>query len=295
MLKVLIRRNMRLYFRDKGMFLTSLITPMILLILYFSFLGNVYRDSFCQVLDPFGGAEDKVLSALVGGQLISSVLAVSCVTVSFCSNFLMVQDKVTGAARDFSVTPARHSLLSLAYFLASFFSSLIICLAAAVLSLFWLILTGWYLTAGDVFLILLDVVILVAFGTALSGVINSFLSSQGQISAVGTVVSSCYGFICGAYMPISSFAEGLQTVISFLPGTYGTSLMRNHAMRGALAEMEATGVPHDVVEQIRDALDCNLYFFGNQVSEPMMYAILGFTIAVLIAAYIAINKLRRHA
>ena len=64
------------------------------------------------------------------------------------------------------------------------------------------------------------------------------MSTQGQISAVGTVISAGYGFICGAYMPISSFSSGLQKVISFLPGTYGTALMRNHAMQGALAEME---------------------------------------------------------
>jgi hypothetical protein len=42
---LLVKRNMKLFFNDKGMFLTSLITPMILLVLYITFLGNVYRDS----------------------------------------------------------------------------------------------------------------------------------------------------------------------------------------------------------------------------------------------------------
>ena len=58
---------------------------------------------------------------------------------------------------------------------------------------------------------------------ALSSIINFFLSTQGQISAVGTIISAGYGFLCGAYMPISSFSNGLQKIISFLPGTYGTS------------------------------------------------------------------------
>lgn len=43
---ILIKRNIKLFFKDKGMFFTSLITPGILLILYATFLGNVYRDSF---------------------------------------------------------------------------------------------------------------------------------------------------------------------------------------------------------------------------------------------------------
>ena len=43
---MLTRRNIRLFFKDLGMLLTSLITPLILLLLYTTFLCNVFRDSF---------------------------------------------------------------------------------------------------------------------------------------------------------------------------------------------------------------------------------------------------------
>ena len=49
-LSVLVKRNAKIYFQDKGLFLTSLITPMILLVLYGTFLRKVYEDSFRQVL-----------------------------------------------------------------------------------------------------------------------------------------------------------------------------------------------------------------------------------------------------
>ena len=52
----LIRRNVKLYFKDKGMFFTSLITPLILLVLYGTFLGNVYEDSFRGALEAAGAA-----------------------------------------------------------------------------------------------------------------------------------------------------------------------------------------------------------------------------------------------
>lgn len=141
--------------------------------------------------------------------------------------------------------------------------------------------------------VFLDILLLVLFGTALSAVINFFLSTQGQISAVGTIISAGYGFICGAYMPISSFGEGLQKIISFLPGTYGTSLIRNHAMQGVLAEMQNQGIPTGIIEQIKDSLDCNLYFFGNQVSTSTMYMILGITVVVLIGIYILLNTFKK--
>lgn len=289
----LIKRNIKLFFKDKGMFFTSLITPAILLVLYATFLGNVYRDSFEMNLpDTFKLSED-LMNGLVGGQLISSILAVSCVTVAFCSNFLMVQDKANGSIKDLRISPVKSSVLSLSYYVATLISTLLICFIATAICLVYIAASGWYMSVSDVLLLLFDVVLLVLFGTALSSIINFFLSSQGQISAVGTIISAGYGFICGAYMPISSFSEGLQKVLSFLPGTYGTALVRTHSMQGALAEMQNQGIPTEVIESIKDSLDCNLYFFEEQVALPTMYLILGGTVAVLIAVYILMNSLKK--
>ena len=149
------------------------------------------------------------------------------------------------------------------------------------------------MTASDVLMIMLDIFLLSLFGTALSSIINLFLFTQGQISAVGTVVSAGYGFICGAYMPISQFSEGLQKVLSFLPGTYGTSLLRNHALRGVFEEMGDEGFPDEVVEAIKDSIDCNLYFFGDKVEIGMMYVILAVTVVALIGIYVLINGLKK--
>lgn len=287
----LIKRNVKLFFKDKGMFLTSLITPVILLVLYSTFLGQIYRDSFMMNLPDGAEVSEAVIGGLVAGQLVSSILAVSCVTVAFCSNFLMVQDKANGTIRDLRVSPIAPSALSIGYYAATLISTLIICFSATALCLGYVATVGWYMSVADVILLFLDVILLVLFGVALSSVINFFLSTQGQISAVGTMVSSCYGFICGAYMPISSFSEGLQRVISFLPGTYGTSLMREHAMRGAIDALAGEGIPDEAIKALRDAIDCELYFFGNAVEAFAKYLVLGGTIALLVGAYVVMNVL----
>jgi len=291
---ILIKRHIKLFFKDKGMFLTSLITPAILLVLYVTFLGNVYRDSFTASLPAGPQISDQLIEGLVGGQLISSILAVSCVTVAFCSNFLMVQDKANGTVRDLRISPISSSVLSLSYYVATLCSTLVICYTATALCLVYIAIVGWYLTALDVILLLLDVLLLVLFGTALSSIINFFLSTQGQISAVGTVVSAGYGFICGAYMPISSFGEGLQRVIMLLPGTYGTSLIRNHAMRGALMEMEAEGISPEAMDALRQALDCSLDFFGSRVEPAVMYAVLAVAVIVLVGVYVLMNVVKKR-
>ena len=271
------------------MFFTSLITPVILLILYVTFLAKVYRESFASALPDGLSVPEKLINGMVGAELITSLLAVSCVTVAFCSNLLMVNDKLSGARKDFLISPAKKSTIAAAYFAGSLLTTLIVTYVATAACLVYVAAQGWYMSVCDVFLLLLDVFLITSFGTALSSVVNVFLKTQGQASGVGTIVSAGYGFICGAYMPISSFGKGLQNFISLLPGTYGTALMRNHALRGVYEEMSAQGFPSEVVEAIKDSVDCNIYFFGDKVSTGAMYGVLIGAIVVFVAAYVLIN------
>ena len=290
-LKILIGRNIRLFFKDKGLFLTSLITPMILLVLYATFLGNIYRDSF---LMSVPGIDEGLVNACVGGQLLSSILSVSAVTVAVSSNMLMVQDKANGTLSDLMISPVRPYALSLAYYIATLVSTLAVCFSALAVCLIYVACIGWYMSLADVLLIVLDVLILVLFGTALSSVINFFLSTQGQISAVGSIISSCYGFICGAYMPISQFSKGLRNTVGVLPGTYGTSLLRRHALAGAIREMEESGIPEPAINAMRDAVDINIYVGDATVPVWVMYTALTAVTVLLIGAYVLENVLRER-
>ncbi len=287
----LTKRNIKMFFKDKGMFFTSLITPVILLVLYSTFLANIYHDSFASTIPDGFEVPERLIDATVGGELISSLLAVSCVTVAFCSNLLMVQDKISGARKDMLITPVKKSTLAISYYVASLLTTLIISYTAMAAGFIYLAIKGWYLSFSDVMLIIIDVFLLTMFGVALSSVVNVFLSTQGQASAVGTIVSAGYGFICGAYMPISSFGKVLRNVLSFLPGTYATSIIRNHSLDGVYDEMSKLGMPGEVIEKIKDGIDCNLYFFGDKVDMGIMYIILVSSIVLLIGAFILINAL----
>ena len=291
MFLALTKRNIKMFFKDKGMFFTSLITPVILLVLYATFLASVYHDSFVSSMPDGFFVPDKLINATVGGELISSLLAVSCVTVAFCSNLLMVQDKISGARKDMLITPVKKPTLAISYYVASLLTTLIISYTAMAAGFIYLAIRGWYLSFADVILVIVDVFLLTMFGVAISSVVNVFLSTQGQASAVGTIVSAGYGFICGAYMPISNFGEGLRNVLSFLPGTYATSIIRNHCLNGVYNEMSDAGMPSEVIENIKSSIDCNLYFFGNKVEIGTMYVILISSIILLIGAFVLINAL----
>lgn len=278
-------RNIKVYFSDKGMFFTSLITPAILLILYSTFLANVYKDAFISAIPDGIQISNKLLNGLVSGQLVGSLLSVSCITVAFCSNMLMVQDKVNGNLKDLIITPTDKKTLAISYFLASFISTLIVNLFALGLCLIYIAINGWFMNINDILLIVLNVISLTLFGCILSSLINSFLSTQGQISAVGSIVSSMYGFIAGAYMPMSQFGTGLRNALLFLPTTYATALMKNSVMESTFRELGKI-IPNDVINSLKESIDIRLIFNNNVISISTMYLIVIITIIVLFILYI---------
>lgn len=273
-------------------FLSSLIIPIILLFLFITFLKNVYVDSIVSQMPEGVTLSSSILNGFAGSWLISSIIAVSCVTIAFCANMIMVQDKVTGCYKDLTITPIKKSTLNLSYYLSTAFVTAIVCYATFGVGLIYLSIVGFYMSIIDILLTILDIALLVLFGTAMSSIVCMFLNSQGAISAVSTLVSSMYGFICGAYMPLAQFGETLRNILMFLPGTYGTGLVRNHLMAGVLRELEKQ-LPLEVVSNLSKSFDTTLTFFGKDVSVLAMYLVLTCTIVALIAIFLLLGFVKK--
>lgn len=290
----LVSRNRKLFFKDKGMLFSSMITPAILIVLYATFLANVYKDSFVSATKDMIDLSDKIINGTMAAQLAAALLAVSCVTVTFCVNLTMVQDRASGARKDFDVSPVSKTKIYIGYFLSTVLNSLMVNGTALALCLLYILKMGWYMNASDVIFVIMDMILLVLFGSTLSSIVSYPLKTQGQLSAVGTIVSAGYGFVCGAYMPISNFSSGLQKALSYLPGTYGTSLVKNHMLNGVYKEMADTGLPSEAVTVIRNTLDCNPVFRGHVVGVSQMYLIMAGSILVFGAAYLLIIMIRER-
>ena len=290
----LVSRNRKLFFKDKGMLFSSMITPVILIVLYATFLANVYKDSFVSATKDMIDLPDKIINGTVAAQLAAALLAVSCVTVTFCVNLTMVQDRASGARKDFDVSPVSKTKIYIGYFLSTVLNSLMVNGTALALCLLYILKMGWYMSASDVIFVILDMILLVLFGSTLSSIVSYPLKTQGQLSAVGTIVSAGYGFVCGAYMPISNFSSGLQKALSYLPGTYGTSLVKNHMLNVVYKEMADTGLPSEAVTVIRNTLDCNPVFMGHVVGVPQMYLIMAGSIVVFGAVHLLIIMIRER-
>ena len=134
-------------------------------------------------------------------------------------------------------------------------------------------------------MIIVDIICGISFGTLFAGVVESFISNQSGLSAVSSLVSSMYGLICGAYMPLAQFSEGLRNALCVLPGV---SILRNHYMNGYLDALSDAGIPSQAIDGIMKSFDAKIYLFGTEIPLGAMYGILMGACALLLVAYIAI-------
>lgn len=289
-MRYLTLRNIKLYFKDKMTFLVSLITPLILLVLFIAFLKSTYEDSILSIIQGFD-LDQSLIDAFTGGWLFSSVLATSCVTVAFCSG-MMVIDKINRANIDFMVSPVKKSTLQLSYVLANLFSTFIITFVLLIVGLIYLACVGFYITFVDILLIVFGIIITSLFGTILANIIWTFTHSQGVVSGVCTLVSALYGFICGAYMPISTMGQGMQYFVSLLPGTYATVLFRQGFLNSVLNRMRET-LPQGMINGIASGFDVKMSFFGHDVSTLALILVISISTIVLLGVFLFINKFKK--
>lgn len=283
----LTQRHIRVFLADRvGMFF-DLLSPLILLVLYMTFLRNVYYNSLTSMASEISYLPDSVINGFIAGWLISSILGVTCVTFAFCVNTLMITDKVYSNVNDFYVAPLSKLSIQFSYFIADFILTCLTMLALLGLGYIYIAVSGWYISLSDIGLTILTIVLTSLFGSLLASICESFISSSGGASGIATLASSMYGFLCGAYMPISQFSGVIRNIVVFIPGTYGTVLYRKLFLGGAINQM-ALVFPAGAIKNIQDAFDYNVYFMGNNISTSSCFLILSGSIVLLAAIYASV-------
>lgn len=275
----LILRNLKLYFKDTMTFFVSLITPIILFVLFITFLKTMYENNLLSITSGFE-LSNKQINAFTGGWLFSSVISTSCITVSFCSG-IMVVDKINNADIDFKVSPVKDYILKLGYVFSNLLASFIVCMILLGIGLIYLGFAGFYITFIDILLIILNIILTSLIGTLIANIIWTFTRSQGVMSGVCTFISALYGFICGAYMPMSMMGESIKKVLAFLPCTYSTILFRKNFLSGVVRDMENT-LPSPLIDAIRETFDISYVPFNEEISIVSMYIIILSTCLVLL-------------
>lgn len=291
--KGMTTRNIKVFFKDKVTLFFSILTPLIVLGLYIIFLKATYMNGITSELEPVKDLIKMSDVENIGNTwLISGILGTSTITVALNSLSVMVGDKDKKIDYDYNSSPAYGSVVVFSYFVGAFINTLLIAVSVLTFSLIAMSFTGdLYLTASIVLQLYLVTAIGCASSTMIMMIILSFFKNGSSLGAFEGIVSAAVGFIIGAYVPLGNFSSGVQTVLSFIPGSHIASLYRQLLMTNVTENIgkcmgEFGGA--EFVETIKREFSFSLSMFSYKTSMLFSYLysigsiLLGFGINVIL-------------
>ena len=141
-LSKLVERSLKIFLKDKVGVFFSLLAPLIVLVLYVLFLGDIQMDG---IKSAFEGApiDEKLLRNFVDSWMLAGVVSVACITVSFSAQGIMIQDKEKGVLSDMLASPVSRGLIETGYLISNFVVTLCIRLIVLAVAFIYLAITGW--------------------------------------------------------------------------------------------------------------------------------------------------------
>lgn len=292
-LSSLVRRNVKLFLKDKATVFFSLLAPLIVLMLYILFLGDIQKDAVEAVLKEAGQSVDnKLIMGFINNWMLSGVMGVSCITVALSANMIMVRDKEKGSINDILVSPIKRWVIFASYIISCFLITFFICMAVLVVGFIYLIATGGFMMTFVDVLYCLGITILSIISSSLFMVfICSFIQTEAALGSFTGILSAAIGFLTGAYMPLSMFPKAIQYFVCFIPGTYSAGLFRNIFLHGPMQRMLQT-LPSDLVSQLMENYSVNIKFFSYNISPVWMMVALVLSVVLFgtILAVLYSNK-----
>jgi len=276
----IVRRNLRLFFRDRMNVFFSLLGALILFLLYTLFLGNMQRSD---IEHEFSGASSDHVFAFVDSWMFAGIVLIATVTTGLGALSALIEDGESGRFRDFLVSPTRQRSLVLGYLLSAIVVALIMSTVVIAVSVVYLgLVSGLWLDAPTIARIGALTLLCCAAFTALCAFIVSFVRSSSANSALNTVVGTATGFIAAAYIPLGALPQSVANVISAMPFAEAGMLLRREFTASTLTEL--TGGNAQAGAQVRDAYGIDLAV-GSQAISP------GFVVLVLLVMTVVFTLL----
>ncbi|MCR5670187.1 MAG: ABC transporter permease [Butyrivibrio sp.] len=285
----LTKRNILVYLNDKGSIFFSMLTPLIILILYILFLKGTFLSSLesaAKGLENFVSAKD--MDQFVNGLLLTGIISTALITIPYNALETIVRDREEKVYFDMIATPVKRSQIILSYFLAAVVSAFVQTAVVLLIGVVVLLMQGtMYLGLMDIVALLLVVFIGTVSATAIFTLIMMFFRKMGTCSAFMGIISAVSGFIVGAYLPLSEFSKTIQNTCNLIPATGITILIRNILTGGVLKHMDESigGVDNGAFsEAMRSIFSFNTQLGSStwSLNQTVIYIIM-VTVAFILA------------
>lgn len=228
----LTKRNMLMYIKDRALVFFSLLSMLIILLMFILFLAKMNIDSVQGIVS----LSRETAAFLVNSWVMAAIIVVNSVTVTLGVVGIMVDDEVKHNMPAFLVSPVSRLKLALGYILSAFTIGNILCLLSFALS------EAYIYASGGSLLTILQV--LKAVGIIFASVFSStcfvfflvsLIRTTSTFTSVSILIGSIIGFAAGLYMPVGALPVTVQRFVKLLPIFYDSSLMRGIFMENPIS------------------------------------------------------------
>ncbi|PIC64115.1 hypothetical protein CSV79_08660 [Sporosarcina sp. P13] len=272
----LIRRHMKLFFKDKASVFFSLLSVFIIIALYLLFLSENMSSS----LPTFDQR-----AAFVFLWMFAGILAVTTATAPLGALGKFIEDRVGKKSEDLLITKIKKRTLAYSYVFYSFIIGLIF---TVLLFVFGFIYTygKFSITLELSFSLVAVLVISTLMHTLLFYLITSSLRTMSAFSGFSTIVGTLIGFLAGIYIPIGVLPIYLQKIMILFPTTQSAVLLRDLLMTDVLEPMKHH-LPNEAYEEIIKTLGVTLQWNDQVLSNQFSWMyLLGVTIVLVVVVLV---------
>ena len=241
----LIKRNLLLFFKDWQSILFSLLTSIIVLVLYLLFLKGTFVSAMQSAMEQYPGlasvVTEKDIDMFANLLLLTGILGSAMISVPFSCITTLVRDRASKVDYDILATPLKRGQIIFAYFVSAVLSSTLLTGFILAIGLVGVSLQGDTHLNG---IQLVKAFAVVALGSisasAIFMIVVLFFKTVSACEAFFGILSAASGFMIGAYIPISQFSDGVQTVCNLFPASQITIILRNILLNGLLEHINTS-------------------------------------------------------
>ena len=240
-----IKRNVLLFFKDWQSILFSLLTSIIVLVLYLLFLKGTFVSAIQSAMEQYPGLASMVpkndIAMFANLFLLSGILGSAMISVPFSCITVLVKDRANKVDYDILATPMKREQIILAYFISAVLTSILLNSIILAVGLIGIRMQGnMYLNISQVVKAFSVVALGSISASAIFMIVVLFFKTVSACEAFFGILSAASGFVIGAYIPISQFSNEVQTVCNLFPASQITIMLRNILLNGLLEHINTS-------------------------------------------------------
>ena len=288
----LIKRNLLLFFKDWQSILFSLLTSIIVLVLYLLFLKGTFVRAMQSAMEQYPGlasmVSEKDIDIFANLLLLTGILGSAMISVPFSCITTLVRDRANKVDYDILATPIKRGQIIFAYFVSAVLSSTLLTGIILTIGLVGIRMQGnIYLNVSQVIKAFSIVALGSISASAIFMIIVLFFKSVSACEAFFGILSAASGFVIGAYIPISQFSNEVQTVCNLFPASQITIMLRNILLNGLLEHINTSLAGTDqgmFVLSLKEYFSFQAKLFNGYLDMTKM---LGYILGVILFCIVA--------